>query len=75
MGKGSWFEISPGIFAVRCSCTERVKYEVEYGLKRGTTDNSYLIKGDTRESTVLIDVPQTAFSTTYREDVKQLPLS
>lgn len=34
--------------------------QIEYGLKRGTTDNSYLIKGGT--STALIDVPDQAFS-------------
>lgn len=34
--------------------------QIEYGLKRGTTDNSYLIRGGTH--TALIDVPDQAFS-------------
>lgn len=29
---------------LRGVCTERFKYEIEYGLKRGTTDNCYVIK-------------------------------
>ena len=32
------------VTAMRGICNERLKIDVEYGLKRGTTDNSYLIK-------------------------------
>jgi flavorubredoxin len=44
---------------------ERLKYEIEYGLKRGTTDNSYLVKGQTH--TALIDIPDQAFSKAFLE--------
>ena len=32
------------VTAMRGICNERLKVDVEYNLKRGTTDNSYLIK-------------------------------
>jgi len=65
MGDAMWFEVSSEIFAIRCSCVERLKFEVEYGLKRGTTENSYLIKGQSRDTTVLIDIPSQPFSTSF----------
>jgi hypothetical protein len=38
-------EMVPNVKQLRGSCrAERLKYEVEYGLKRGTTDNSYLVQ-------------------------------
>jgi flavorubredoxin len=39
--------------------------QIEYGLKRGTTDNSYLVKGQTH--TALIDIPDQAFSKAFLE--------
>lgn len=69
MGEVASFEVASEIFAVRCSSNERLKFEVEYGLKRGTTENSYVVKGQTRESTVLIDVPNQAFATSYRREI------
>lgn len=42
--------------------------QIEYGLKRGTTDNSYLIKGGNH--TALIDVPDQAFSKGFVETLK-----
>ncbi len=38
---------------------DRLKFEIEYGLKRGTTANSYLIKG---EKIALIDTPGESFT-------------
>lgn len=38
---------------------ERLKFEVEYGLSRGTTANSFLIEGD---KTALIDPPGESFT-------------
>ena len=29
---------------LRGVCNERLKFEIEYGLRRGTTDNSYIVK-------------------------------
>lgn len=42
--------------------------QIEYGLKRGTTDNSYLIKGGNH--TALVDVPDQAFSKGFIEALK-----
>lgn len=30
-----------GVICLRNVCNQRLKFEVEYGLKRGTTDNTY----------------------------------
>ena len=35
-----------GVHLIRGNCKSRLKYEIEYNLKRGTTDNSYVIKVD-----------------------------
>jgi len=42
--------------------------QIEYGLKRGTTDNSYLIRGGTHAA--LIDIPDQAFSKGFVETLK-----
>ena len=44
----------------KCVTTQRLKFEVEYGLKRGTSDNVYSIGGS--KKTALIDVPDKAFA-------------
>ncbi|KAG0569774.1 hypothetical protein KC19_6G115700 [Ceratodon purpureus] len=54
--------------SLRSCSLERLKFEIEYGLKRGTTDNSYLIKGENH--TALIDVPDQAFSKGFVETLK-----
>lgn len=36
--------VTKHVTAFRSICTQRLKFEIEYGLKRGTTDNSYLIQ-------------------------------
>ena len=36
--------VSSTVTMLRHVCKRRLKMEVEYGLKRGTTDNSYLIQ-------------------------------
>ncbi|GBG87344.1 hypothetical protein CBR_g45404 [Chara braunii] len=49
--------------SLRARCQERLKFEIEYGLKRGTTDNAYLIRGD--NCVALINVPDESFSKTF----------
>lgn len=51
---------------LRGICNERLKYEVEYGLKQGTSENSYLIKAP-GGGTVLVDIPFKAFLEPFRE--------
>lgn len=36
-------EIVPGVCLLRCGTAARLKYEVEYGSKRGSSDNCYLM--------------------------------
>lgn len=36
--------VTSNIKCLRGVCNERLKYEVEYSLKKGTSENSYLIK-------------------------------
>ena len=38
---------------------ERLKFEVEYGMQRGSTDNSYIVKG--ADKTALLDLPDKSF--------------
>ena len=47
--------LADGVQIVRCVCQERLKFEVEYGMQRGSTDNSYIVKGD--DKTALLDLP------------------
>lgn len=55
--------ITTDTLALKACSYERLKFEVEYGLKRGTTDNSYIIKGPL--GTALLDVPDQAFTDEY----------
>lgn len=48
--------------ALRCRSSKRLRFEVEYGLERGTTANSYLLQG---EHLVLIDPPGEAFQAIF----------
>jgi flavorubredoxin len=36
--------VTKNIKCLRGVCNERLKYEVEYSLKKGTSENSYLLK-------------------------------
>lgn len=47
-------EIGQHTLVLRSRTWDRLKFEVEYGRRRGTTANSYLIRAD---RTVLIDPP------------------
>jgi len=47
---------------------ERLKFEIEYGLKRGTTANSYLIQG---EKTALFDPPGESFTDIFLQALQQ----
>ena len=37
-------KVSQGITVLRGICNNRLKFDIEYSRKRGTTDNTYLIK-------------------------------
>lgn len=54
--------VTKNIKCLRGICNERLKYEVEYSLKKGTSENQYLLKRHGGKFTVLIDVPFKAFA-------------
>lgn len=53
--------LTDNVSVIRGTCDKRLKFEVEYGMKRGTTDNSYLVRGAGGAFEVLLDVPDESF--------------
>ncbi|MGB3137010.1 MAG: flavin oxidoreductase, partial [Nodosilinea sp.] len=53
------YAMAAGTTVLRCRSWNRLRFEIEYGLERGTTANSYLIQAD---YTALIDPPGESFS-------------
>ncbi|MBD2028429.1 MBL fold metallo-hydrolase [Phormidium sp. FACHB-322] len=53
---------------LRSRTWERLKFEVEYSLRRGTTANSYLLRGD---KVAVIDPPGESFTAIYIEALTQ----
>ena len=53
---------------VRSRTWERLKFEVEYGRRRGTTANSYIVRGD---RTAIIDPPGESFTHIYLVTLRQ----
>lgn len=56
------YVIAAGTTVLRCRSWNRLRFEIEYALERGTTANSYLIQGD---RTALIDPPGESFSDVF----------
>ena len=61
-------EIGTNTRVLRSRTWERLKFEVEYSRKKGTTSNSYLIQAD---KTALIDPPGQSFTQIYLETLAQ----
>lgn len=53
---------------LRARTWDRLKFEVEYSLARGTTANSYLIQAD---KTALFDLPGESFTEIYLRELQQ----
>lgn len=60
-------EIGPHTTILRSRMWERLKFEVEYNRRQGTTANSYLIRGD---RTALIDPPGESFTQIYLQELQ-----
>lgn len=56
------FPIAADTTVLRSRSWNRLRFEIEYALERGTTANSYLIEG---EKMALIDVPGESFTETF----------
>ncbi len=69
------YPITPNTRIFRSCTWDRLKFEIEYALKKGTTVNSYLIEG---EKTALISPPGESFTEIFitelvnRIDLKQI---
>ena len=61
-------EIGPDTQVLRSRTWDRLKFEVEYGRRRGTTANSYLIRSD---KTAIIDPPGESFTPIFLEALQQ----
>ena len=61
-------EIGANTRVLRSRTWQRLKFEVEYSRKKGTTSNSYLIQAD---KTALIDPPGQSFTQIYLETLAQ----
>jgi len=60
-------ELVQDVSMVRCVCRERLKFEVEYGMQRGSTDNSYVVAGD--KATALLDLPDKSFAQVFAQSL------
>ncbi|MBF2099217.1 MAG: FprA family A-type flavoprotein, partial [Gloeomargaritaceae cyanobacterium C42_A2020_066] len=66
-------EIGSQTWALRSRTWDRLKFELEYALQKGTTANSYLIRG---AQTALIDPPGETFTDIFVEELgRQVDLS
>ncbi|BFM41024.1 diflavin flavoprotein [Synechocystis sp. LKSZ1] len=61
-------DIGKNTQVLRSRTWERLKFEVEYGRRRGTTANSYLIRAD---KTVVIDPPGASFTRIYLDELQR----
>lgn len=61
-------DITKNTQSLRGRSLNRLKFEVEYALKRGSTDNSYIIKGT---DVAVLDVPDEIFKVLYLETLEQ----
>jgi flavorubredoxin/flavin reductase (DIM6/NTAB) family NADH-FMN oxidoreductase RutF len=67
--------IEPGLVCLRGLSPKRLRFEVEYGLERGTTANSFLFRGGEREGRavgpVLVHPPGQSFAAPFLEALSQ----
>ncbi|MEY2983527.1 MAG: hypothetical protein RLZZ568_144, partial [Cyanobacteriota bacterium] len=62
------YPIAADTLIFRSRTWDRLKFEIEYGLQRGTTANSYLISAD---KIALFDPPGESFSDSFLETLQQ----
>jgi flavorubredoxin/flavin reductase (DIM6/NTAB) family NADH-FMN oxidoreductase RutF len=64
--------LGAGTALVRCATRDRLRLALEFALKRGTTDNCYLLTG--ADATALVDVPEAPFAPLFAKAVaKEAP--
>lgn len=62
------FLIAANTSVMRCRSWNRLRFEIEYALERGTTANSYLIRAD---KTALIDPPGESFTEMFMDALER----
>ncbi|MEY3767584.1 MAG: hypothetical protein RLZZ11_654 [Cyanobacteriota bacterium] len=65
-------EIEPGLICLRGLSPKRLRFEVEYGLERGTTANSFLFLPSGAEPALLVHPPGNTFAEPYLEALASL---
>lgn len=61
-------EVGPDTLVLRSRTWDRLKFEVEYALQKGTTANSYLIQAD---KIAVIDPPGESFTQIFLDELSQ----
>ena len=64
--------IEPGLMCLRGLSPTRLRFEVEYGLERGTTANSFLYLPDNGDTALLVHPPGDSFAGPYLETLTAL---
>ncbi len=62
------FPVAADTRILRSRTWERLKFEIEYALQKGTTANSYLVEGD---KVALFDPPGESFTTIFLDALKE----
>ncbi|WP_019505342.1 diflavin flavoprotein [Pleurocapsa sp. PCC 7319] len=62
------FPVAADTRVLRSRTWDRLKFEIEYALQKGTTANSYLIEGD---KTALLDPPGESFTTIFLDALQE----
>jgi len=64
--------VEPGLICLRGLSPKRLRFEVEYGLERGTTANSFLFLPDGDDAALLVHPPGASFAEPYLEALAEL---
>jgi flavorubredoxin/flavin reductase (DIM6/NTAB) family NADH-FMN oxidoreductase RutF len=64
--------VEPGLICLRGLSPTRLRFEVEYGLERGTTANSFLFLPDGDDAALLVHPPGASFAEPYLEALAEL---
>ncbi|MGD1919662.1 MAG: diflavin flavoprotein [Pleurocapsa sp.] len=62
------FPVAANTRVLRSRTWDRLKFEIEYALQKGTTANSYIVEGD---KTALLDPPGESFSDIFLDALKE----
>ena len=64
--------IEPGLVCLRGLSPKRLRFEVEYGLERGTSANSFLFLPSSEAAALLVHPPGASFAEPYLEQLAEL---